>query len=254
MKNFTSIEDETICSPYLNMSKDPIMGVNQTMQCYSAWIADFYNESKKSANPRTSSSLQHRWSDIQKGTSRFCGFYAEIERKNQSEKSKDDKVNFVSTASIITVTMRLTLYHILFHIKDAMQLYSGVIESQYRFLHCWFILRHEYKWNSYLASLLTPNDVKTNGTDNAEKVGKLSKDDTLPPRITRPMGRDKAKKLCSSSASNSSTCLEVLQKMQMQSDQQIYEQWVEEATSASESAIACRAEKKLAIQEENLDV
>jgi hypothetical protein len=104
--------------------------------------------------------------------------------------------------------MRLTLYHILFQIKDALQLYSDVVESQYRFLHCWFILRHEYKWNSYLASLCTPN------AKVAEKAGEVSKDNTLPPRITRPMGRDKAKKLRSSSVSKSSTCLEVLQKMQ----------------------------------------
>jgi hypothetical protein len=171
---------------------------------------------------------------------------------NQSGKSEDDKVNFVSTASIITVAMRLTLYHILFQIKDSLQLYSSVVESQYRFLHCWFILHHEYKWNSYLASLSTPNAVNTNGTNNAEKAGEVSKDDTHPLRITRPMGRDKAKKLCSSSASNSSTCLEVFHKMQ--SDRQIYEQRVEEATSAAENAIACRAERKLTIQEENLRV
>jgi hypothetical protein len=66
------------------------------------------------------------------------------------------------------------------------------------------------------------------------------------------MGRDKAKKMCSSSVSNSSTCLEVLQKMQ--SDRQIYEQRVEESTSAAESAIASWAERKLAIHEENLRV
>jgi hypothetical protein len=64
------------------MSKDPIVGVNQTMQYYSVRIAEFYNENRKAANPRTVSSLQHRWSDIQKDTSRFCGFYAEIERRN----------------------------------------------------------------------------------------------------------------------------------------------------------------------------
>jgi hypothetical protein len=115
-------------------------------------------------------------------------------------------------------------------------LYSGVIESHYRFLHCWFILHHEYKWNSYLASLSTPN------AENVEKTTEGKKDDTLPSRITRPMGRDKAKKLCSSGASNSSACLEVLQKMQ--TDRQIYEQRVEEATSVAESTIACRAERK----------
>jgi hypothetical protein len=40
-----------------------------------------------------------------------------------------------------------------------------------------------------------------------------TKDDTLPPKIARPMGRDRAKKQQSninSSNSNSMTCLEVL--------------------------------------------
>jgi hypothetical protein len=129
---------------YLNMSKDPIVGVNQTMQCYSVRIAEFYNENKKTANPRTASALQHRWSDIQKDTSRFCGIYAEIKRRNQSGKSEDDKVNFVTTTLLLSVRVRLTLYNI-FQIKDALQLYYGVIESPYRFLHCWFILRREYK-------------------------------------------------------------------------------------------------------------
>jgi hypothetical protein len=111
-KNFTSTEDETICSAYLNMSNDPIVGVNQTMQCYSVRIAEFYNENKKTANPRTASALQHRWSDIQKDTSRFCGIYAEIERRNQSGKSEDDKVNFVTTTLLFSVRVRLTLYNI----------------------------------------------------------------------------------------------------------------------------------------------
>jgi hypothetical protein len=83
-------------------------------------------------------------------------------------------------------------------------------------------------------SLSTPN------AESVDKTAEGSKDDTLPSIITRPIGRDKSKKMRSSSALNSSTCLDVLQKMQ--SDRQIYEQRVEEATSAAESAIACRAE------------
>jgi hypothetical protein len=94
--------------------------------------------------------------------------------------------------------------------------------------------------------LSTPN------AENADKMTEGTKEDTLPSRITRPMGRDKAKKLRSSSASNSSMCLEVLQKTH--NDQQIYEQRVEEAISVAETAIASRAERKLVIQEENLHV
>jgi hypothetical protein len=63
------------------------------MTSYWDRITDYYNENRKTPSERTKNSLQHRWSDIQKDTARFCGFYAEIERKRESGKSEDDKVN-----------------------------------------------------------------------------------------------------------------------------------------------------------------
>jgi hypothetical protein len=96
-------------------------------------------------------------------------------------------------------------------------MYVGVLESSYRFLHCRLILQHKNKWKTLLASLSTPNN-----TENDGKTVEGSKEDTLSARIERPVGRDNTKKLCCSSASNSTTCLVVLQKMQC--DQQVYEQ------------------------------
>ena len=72
----------------LECEKDPIVAVNQSTGSYCARITAYYEEHNC---PRSKSSLQHRWGDIQKDTSRFCGFYAEVERKNQSGKSEDDK-------------------------------------------------------------------------------------------------------------------------------------------------------------------
>ena len=88
MKNFSTKEDKILCSAYLNVSKDPIVAVNQSSGSYWARITAYCEEHNC---PRSKSSLQHRWGDIQKDTSRFCGFYAEVERKNQSGKSEDDK-------------------------------------------------------------------------------------------------------------------------------------------------------------------
>jgi hypothetical protein len=92
-KNFSISKDEVLCSAYLNVSKDPIVGVNQPAGSYWARMEQWYNEHKKTAQARTMSSLQHRWGDIQRDTSRFCGFFAEVERRNASGKSEDDKVN-----------------------------------------------------------------------------------------------------------------------------------------------------------------
>jgi hypothetical protein len=63
------------------MSKDPIVEVNQSMQTYWGRITDYYNDNRKNSIERTQNSLQHRWSDIRKDTTRFCSFHAEIERK-----------------------------------------------------------------------------------------------------------------------------------------------------------------------------
>jgi hypothetical protein len=90
--NFKAAEDEVLCSAFLNVCKDPIVGVNQSQGAYWARITRYYEENKRTPNDRSRSALQHRWADIQRDTSRFCGFYDEIERKHQSGTNEDDKV------------------------------------------------------------------------------------------------------------------------------------------------------------------
>jgi hypothetical protein len=69
-----------------------VVGINQPAKSYWQRILDYYNEFRTTTTTRTRSSLQHRWGEIQRDTTKFCGFYDEIERKNQSGKSEDDKV------------------------------------------------------------------------------------------------------------------------------------------------------------------
>jgi hypothetical protein len=97
-----------------------------------------------------------------------------------------------------------------FQVKDALQMFEGIIGSPFKFLHCWFILRNEMKWNSQLATM----HAQRSG-DAAEGV-EAKVDPTLPPRMERPVGRDRAKKQRSNTqSSSSSACLKVLQKMSM---------------------------------------
>jgi hypothetical protein len=105
------------------------------------------------------------------------------------------------------------------------------------------------KWNNWLASLSSPN--------NAEQVrpGDPTKDDMRPPKIARPMGRDRAKKQRSSSnSSNSSstTCLLVLQKMQV--DRTAYEERVEAASKDEVKGNASRVDRKLSIIEQQIKI
>jgi hypothetical protein len=103
--NYTQAEDEILVSAYMNVSKDPAIGTNQLGEAYWRHISDYYNEHKKTANARTQHSLEHRWSDIQRDTMKFCAAYDKVIRLKQSGKREDDKVyEFVSFSNML-VTM-----------------------------------------------------------------------------------------------------------------------------------------------------
>ena len=102
--NYKQTEDEVICSAYLNVSKDAVVSVNQPAKTYWERIADYFNENRGTHGERNVLSLQHRWGEISKFTSKFCGFYAEIERKNQSGKCEDDKVYIIRNDKVYTIS------------------------------------------------------------------------------------------------------------------------------------------------------
>jgi hypothetical protein len=77
-------------------------------------------------------------------------------------------------------------------------------------------------------------------------------DPMLPPRIARPVGRDKAKRARSNTSSSSSACIEVLQKISM--DRSTYEERVEAASKEEAKEIASRSDRKLTLQEEMLQI
>ncbi|KAL6554253.1 hypothetical protein OROMI_019926 [Orobanche minor] len=70
---------------------DPIQGSNQTHQTYWERIAAFYYENKTFSSDRTANSLSHRWSVINSSVSKFVGYYNQVQEKNQSGLSEQDK-------------------------------------------------------------------------------------------------------------------------------------------------------------------
>jgi hypothetical protein len=97
-----------------------------------------------------------------------------------------------------------------FQVKDVLHMFEEIVGSPFKFLHCWFILCNEAKWNAHLTTMHGQKD--GDATEGVQAEG----DPTLPPRMERPMGRDRAKKQRSNTQSSSSlACLEELQKMSM---------------------------------------
>jgi hypothetical protein len=91
-KNFHWKEDEVICSAWLNVSKDPLLGANQTRSSFWGRVHAFFEEHKETSEVRTESSLMHRWLTIQLQVNKFCSCYEAILRRNESGLTIDDKV------------------------------------------------------------------------------------------------------------------------------------------------------------------
>jgi hypothetical protein len=88
--------------------------------------------------------------------------------------------------------------------------------------------------------------------DAAEGV-EAEADPTLPPRMERPVGRDRAKKQRSNTqSSSSSACLEMLQKISM--DQLAHAEHQETANNEEVKDVASRSDRKLALQEKMVQI
>jgi hypothetical protein len=86
---FTKEEDKVLCLAFLNISKDPITGVNP----YYKRIYDYYHEHKPEGSVRSQISLQKGWAIIQKVVTKFFGFKSAVIRRNESGKNEYDRVN-----------------------------------------------------------------------------------------------------------------------------------------------------------------
>jgi hypothetical protein len=114
-KKFDPKEDIVICSAWLNVSKDPINGANQTRLSFWKRIHDFFEKNKTTSAVRSESSIMHRWLTIQKDVNKYCACYEAIERRNQSGSTIQDMVRFL-VGSVILFSIFVSSVNILtFH-------------------------------------------------------------------------------------------------------------------------------------------
>ncbi|WVZ54709.1 hypothetical protein U9M48_005467 [Paspalum notatum var. saurae] len=65
-KAFSKEEDRVICSAFLNVSKDPITGTNQSSGGYYQRMHDYFTENIDAPTSRSVMAVHHRWLSIQK--------------------------------------------------------------------------------------------------------------------------------------------------------------------------------------------
>ncbi|KAF0926660.1 hypothetical protein E2562_027009 [Oryza meyeriana var. granulata] len=189
---FTKEEDLVVCSAFLNISKDPISGVNQTSSGYYKRMHDCFNEHKPEGSNRSQIAIQHRWGLIQKAMNKFCGHKEAIDRLNESGKNEQDRID------------------------DAVQMYERT--EPFTIMHCWKILCNEAKWNNKFLEL--NNSTSLDGMSSPPTQGHTaaghaeSGNENID--TSRPEGRDSAKRRRSKSfteTSSSSMAVEVLQRL-----------------------------------------
>ena len=83
-KNFDPKEDLVVVSAWLNVSKDPVHGANQSKGTFWSRIHSYFEKNKTTPFSRSESSIMHQWMTILGQVNKFCGCYEAIERRNQS--------------------------------------------------------------------------------------------------------------------------------------------------------------------------
>jgi hypothetical protein len=110
---------------------------------------------------------------IQKDINRFCSFYDQIQRRNESGKNDNDKVKHCTEHYImITYHVIYTNYELIIplQLKDTLQIFQGIVGSSFSYIHCWCMLRHDERWNDWLASLTQMDKEATVTANPAEQT------------------------------------------------------------------------------------
>ncbi|XP_020262990.1 glutathione S-transferase T3-like [Asparagus officinalis] len=115
-------EDTLLVSAWINTSIDPVQGTLQKYSTFWHRVATYYHENKTFSSDRDQKGLEHRWSAIQIAVSKFCGCFNQIEARNQSGVTENDKI------------------------MEAMQMFQSMQGASFQFLHCWNELRFHPKW------------------------------------------------------------------------------------------------------------
>ncbi|KAL6907953.1 hypothetical protein ACP4OV_002123 [Aristida adscensionis] len=221
---FTKAEDEVLCSAFLNVSKDPITGVNQSQGGYYKRLHDYYNTFKPEGSNRSQLAVQHRWGTIQRAVNKFCGFKSTVDRRLESGKNEQDRID------------------------DAVTMYEVV--EPFQFMHCWKMLRNEPKWNDKVLELNSNSGgTGIQGSSQGNSVPTaLAEEGNANDAVRRPEGRDTAKRKRATEDCSSSSAVQVLQRIQDNREK------CQEKEDEQMLQIISRKDEKLSLQRELLNL
>ena len=116
-KNFSKQEDTLLCSTWLQIGMDAVIGNQQTKSSFWGRVYDMYLQDCRTTPPRSKISIEHRWGVIQTSVAKFCGFYDKVVRLNRSGTTLQDKVQIFLTVPHLTSVVSYVLTNLFAHVE-----------------------------------------------------------------------------------------------------------------------------------------
>jgi hypothetical protein len=174
----------------------------------------------------------------------FVHFMIKFREGMRAERMTMTRLSITLNTIMITYHVIYTYYDLIIplQLKDALQMFQGIVGSSFSYIHCLWMLHHEK--NGMIGLHPSPRRTRKQQSQQAQ-LNRAWKQKKRGQASVWPMGRDKAKRQWSQGgiSSSSTACLEVLQKISM--DRSAYEERQEEHSKE----LLSHANRKLASQE-----
>ena len=101
--NYTNEEDVLRCNTWLQVSRDPSVGGDQSRDAYWLRMKEHFDVRNKSGIDRSDLSFRSRWSTINKDCQKWAAAQKAVDKLNPSGTNEDDRVSGISSMFIILV-------------------------------------------------------------------------------------------------------------------------------------------------------
>ena len=95
--NYTNDEDVVLCKTWLDVSRDPSVGGDQSRDAYWLRMKEHFDLRNMSGIDRSARSLRSRWSTINRDCQQWAAAQKAVDKLNPSGTNDDDRVSVISS-------------------------------------------------------------------------------------------------------------------------------------------------------------
>ena len=94
--NYSTNDDKLLCNTYLQVSRDPSIGGDQSRDAYWGRMKEHFDAHNVSGIDRSERSLRSRWSTINSDCQKWAAAQKAVDKINPSGTNEDDRVSGIS--------------------------------------------------------------------------------------------------------------------------------------------------------------